>query len=123
MAKKPQSAPDPIDAEEADLAEQLAAEMEPETPAPVAPPAVKTKPPAIDAVLLELPIGPLPVSCYMTDHIDIKVPRGERAALHRLLHGLSGRHVQLRGGRHVEKPGHAVQWLLEQIADQLDAAA
>lgn len=127
MAKKSAAAAPPIAGNEADLAEQLAAELGGEIGGSVAPdevlPQLETFESLPATILVELPIGPLLPRAYLTDHVDLRLKPRHRRALQHLLRGLNARHAQLPGGKHVEKVGHAVEYMLEKIAEQLDAVA
>ena len=52
---------------------------------------------------------------YATRHIDLQLKPSEARTLRRIFDGLHERHIRLASGAHVDRPGHALRWLLQQI--------
>jgi hypothetical protein len=78
--------------------------------------------PAPATIRVELPVAPLPAHGFRSQRLDLSLTRRQAEALHCVLHGLHVQHAQLREGRHVENIQHALRWILEQIADEIDAS-
>ena len=72
-----------------------------------------------NSVPLEIPIGELSTTGYITGHVEVNHLSGQqKQGLNRLLNGLRGSRATLQDrNREVNTPADAVRWLLEKVAE------
>lgn len=73
--------------------------------------------PTESTVLIEAPIRLVDPKSHHTRFLNLRLSRRQSTALQMLWSGVRGSHEELDGGKLVDKKVHAVQWLLDKIAD------
>ena len=77
-------------------------------------------------ITIEIPIGELTDHEYLPEGLNFRLlghksSRSMRAALKRVFRALHTNHAVMSNGRHVDNPTDAVRWILDQIAEKLEA--
>jgi len=67
------------------------------------------------AISIPMMSGPIPG--YKSRNVNFKFDPNQLDALYRMFHALNLNHEKLINGKTVATPYHAVQWLLERLAD------
>jgi hypothetical protein len=100
------AAPSPAPAGEADpAAEHPAGEQLPSW--------LRNKSLAVDAILLEIPVGPV-VRQFPNSRVDLHLDRERAKRFHAILVGLIARKAKLANGKPVRTNADVVRWLLDQ---------
>jgi hypothetical protein len=72
--------------------------------------------PTIESVRIELPLGEVAESEYLSGHVESRLKTKEqKLCMKRLLRGLQQTGAVMKDGRHVQKAGDVIRYIAEQI--------